>query len=123
MSSVKTLLVLSHPHHDTPDVHEGVKLGLRLVEDPAVELRVYLMGDSVWCAVRSAPAAGDPGPSRPLAALTERGILVGACLPCLAERDIAMDQLLPGVHLTSTSELAEWTLWADKVLSWAHAAD
>jgi uncharacterized protein involved in oxidation of intracellular sulfur len=99
-----------------------VNLGLNLVQDPAVELRVFLMGDSVRCADRQDPNAPIAGSAALLAGLTGHGVPVGVCGSCTDAREIPSKQLIKGVHRSSLAEQAEWTIWADKVLSWAHPA-
>jgi len=41
---------------------------------------------------------------------------IGACGVCLEARGIKDEELIPGVQHSTPEHLAEWTIWADKVL-------
>ncbi len=80
-------------------------------------MRVFLLGDAATCA-----AAGQKVPqgyynlADMLASVIRRGCQVGVCATCMDARGMAEERLVEGAHRGSMAELAEWTLWADKVL-------
>ncbi len=82
-----------------------------------VELRVFLLGDAVACAI-----AGQDLPEghyhldRMLKPLIRHGA-VGCCGSCLDARGIDEGQLLEGARRSSLDELTDWTLWADKIIT------
>lgn len=41
---------------------------------------------------------------------------IGACGVCLEARGIKDEELIPGVQRSTLEHLAEWTMWAEKVL-------
>ncbi len=119
----KVLLILSHPQHGTEEAHEGVRLALNLATNSGAQLRLFLTADSVRCALRpELPAEAGGGPPL-LAGFARQGVLIGVCGSSMDERGIGDDRLIDGAHRSSMAELASWKLWADQVLSWAHAAE
>jgi uncharacterized protein involved in oxidation of intracellular sulfur len=82
------------------------------------EVRVFLMGDSVGSAI-----AGQKLPDgyyhldRMLGSLGRRGVTVGACSTCLDARGFTDAMLIDAVHRSTLEDLGNWTLWADKVVT------
>jgi uncharacterized protein involved in oxidation of intracellular sulfur len=52
-----------------------------------------------------------------LRALVDRGVTVGSCGTCLDARGVSEDMTARGVKRSSMAELAEWTVWAEKIVS------
>ena len=87
-------------------------------EHPDVEIRIFLMADAVGCAL--------PGPStangyynveKMLKGLLNQGALVKVCGSCVDARGIRPLPLVDGCQFSKMSELARWTVEADKVLT------
>jgi uncharacterized protein involved in oxidation of intracellular sulfur len=51
-----------------------------------------------------------------LAQLTKHGGEVGGCGTCMDARGIADGELSDTTHRSSLEQLADWTMWADKVV-------
>ncbi len=108
--------------NDPPYGTERSYNGLRLVHAPAkregVEVRIFLMADAVSCA-----AAGQTTPDgyynleRMIRAAVRHGAEVALCGTCMDARALAEERLVEGAHRSSLDELADWTLWADRVLT------
>jgi uncharacterized protein involved in oxidation of intracellular sulfur len=81
-------------------------------------VRVFLVDDAVGCAM-----GGQKLPEgwyhldRMIDSAARHGADVGCCGTCLDARGIPEALLTKGAHRSSLEELAEWTLWADKVVS------
>lgn len=54
---------------------------------------------------------------RMLKALIRRGGEVACCGTCLDVRGISAERLLEGARRSSMEELADWTLWAERVVA------
>ena len=52
-----------------------------------------------------------------LEALLERGVEIRLCRTCALARGIAETPLIAGVEIGTLPELAQWTIDADKVIS------
>ena len=88
-----------------------------LAKREEVELRVFLLGDAVACAL-----AGQQLPDghyhldRMLRPLIRRGE-VACCGTCMDARALTEQMLVEGARRSTLEELTDWTLWADKTLS------
>ena len=88
-----------------------------LAKREEVELRVFLLGDAVACAL-----AGQQLPDghyhldRMLRPLIRRGE-VACCGTCMDARALTDQMLVEGTRRSTLEELTDWTLWADKTLS------
>ena len=115
---MKTLVVLNDPAYGTERSYNGLRLAHALAKRDGEEVRVFLLGDAVTCAL-----AGQKTPNgyynleRMLAAAIERGAKVGLCGTCMDARAIAEAQVVDGARRSNLEELADWTLWADKVVA------
>jgi uncharacterized protein involved in oxidation of intracellular sulfur len=118
LRAMKTLFVLNGPPYGTEASYNGLRLAGSLVKRDGEEVRVFLMGDAVGCAL-----AGQVLPEgyyhldRMLGAAIRRGAEVGCCGTCLDARAIDESQLLDGARRSTLDTLTDWTIWADKVVT------
>ena len=116
--AVNMLIILNEPAYGNERTYNGLRLALSLAKAEGVELRVFLMGDSVTAAK---PAQKTPDGyynlERMLKNLAPKGIAVGACGTCIDARGMADEALVEGAHRSSMAELTAWTIWADKVIT------
>jgi uncharacterized protein involved in oxidation of intracellular sulfur len=115
---MKTLVVLNDPPYGSERSYNGLRLANALAKREGEEVRVFLIADAVGCAV-----AGQRTPSgyynlgRLLSAVARRGAEIGLCASCMDARGVDEGALVEGARRSSLDELADWTLWADKVVS------
>jgi uncharacterized protein involved in oxidation of intracellular sulfur len=115
---VKIMVQLNDPPYGTERTWNGLRLAQSLARREPVEVRVFLFGDSVGAAV-----AGQKLPDgyyhldRMIADLVRHGGTVGCCGTCLDARGLSDVPLVEGAHRGSLDEATDWTLWADKILS------
>jgi uncharacterized protein involved in oxidation of intracellular sulfur len=115
---VNALLILNDGPYGTERSYNGLRLALTLAKTEGCSVRVFLMADAVACA-----KAGQSTPDgyynvgRMLKSLTSRGSDTGACGTCMDARGYLDTDLVEGVHRSSMAELAAWTTWADKVVT------
>lgn len=108
--------------NDAPYVSEKAYNALRMAmtlqkEYPDVEVRIFLMGDAVTCALPTqATPQGYYNIERMLKAIINKGGQVKACGNCSEARGIRGLALLEGVEISTMSQLIQWTVEADKVL-------
>ena len=48
--------------------------------------------------------------------ISKHGATIGVCGTCMDARGITDAELTPGTRRSTLNELAEWTVWADKVI-------
>lgn len=117
MSAVRILVVLNDPPYGTERSYNGLRLAYALAKREETEVRVFMLGDSVGCA-----AAGQKVPEgyyhlgRMIEALGRRGAEIGLCGTCMDARGLTEERTLPGARRSTLEGLADWTLWADRVL-------
>jgi uncharacterized protein involved in oxidation of intracellular sulfur len=115
---VRYLFVLNDPAYGNERSYNGLRLAMSLSKHDDAEVRVFLMGDAVGCAV-----AGQQTPDgyynleRMIKGLTKKDVPVACCGTCLKARGIADEWLVEGAFHSSLEQLTEWTIWAERVVS------
>jgi uncharacterized protein involved in oxidation of intracellular sulfur len=115
---MKTLIVLNDAAYGSERSYNGLRLAHALGKREGEQVRVFLLADAVSCAV-----AGQTTPNgyynleRMLGAIARRGTEIGLCGSCMDARGVREDQLIEGTRRSRLEELTDWTLWADKVVT------
>ena len=115
---MNTLVLLNDPAYGTERSYNGLRLAHALAKREDEQVRVFLLADAVACA-----RAGQQTPNgyynleRMLAAAVCQGVQVGLCGTCMDARAIREEQLVEGARRSNLEELTDWTLWADKVIT------
>ena len=118
---MKTLFVLNDPRtgpFGTERSYNGLRPAHALTKRDGEEVRVFLLADAVTCAL-----AGQQTPNgyynleRMLGAAIRAGAEVGLCGTCMDARAIRDELLVEGARRSGLEELSDWTIWADKVIS------
>jgi uncharacterized protein involved in oxidation of intracellular sulfur len=110
------LVIVNDQPYGSERPYNALRLAGALSKREGVEVRVFLLGDAVACAV-----AGQQLPDghyhldRMLKPLLRRG-QVGLCGTCMDARGLREDQMVDGARRSTLEELTDWTLWADKTL-------
>ncbi len=110
------LVIVNDQPYGSERPFNALRLADALSKRDGVEVRVFLMGDAVACAV-----AGQQLPDghyhldRMLKGVLHRAA-VGCCGTCLDARGLHERQLVDGARRSTLAELADWTLWADRTL-------
>lgn len=116
---MKVLTILNDPPYGTERNYNGLRLAIALAGTPQTEVRVFLMADAVLCAkAGQTTPEGYYNTERQLGALATKGCPIGACATCMRARGLTDAELTAGAHRSSMAELATWTAWADKVITW-----
>lgn len=116
---MNALLILNDPPYGTERSYNGLRLALSLAKQEDVNVRVFLIGDAVACAMGGQKVPeGFYHLERMIGAAARRGAEVGCCGTCLDARGITEDILAKGARRSSLDELTEWTLWADRVVTY-----
>jgi uncharacterized protein involved in oxidation of intracellular sulfur len=112
------LVLVNDPPYGTERSYNGLRLANALAKRDGEDVRVFLMADAVSCAL-----AGQQTPNgyynleRLLSSVIRRGAEVGLCGTCMDARALRDEQLVEGARRSSLEELTDWTLWADKVVT------
>ncbi len=114
----RILVLLNDAPYGSERSYNGIRLAVSLARKEGVEVRVYLMGDSVMCA-----KSGQITPQgcynieymlKPV--LGNKG-RVRACGTCMEARGLTQELLAEGVTKGSLDDLADWTLWSDRLIA------
>jgi uncharacterized protein involved in oxidation of intracellular sulfur len=115
---MKILLILNDPPYGTERSYNALRLARSLGKDEDTELRVFMMGDAVGCAVSGQKTPdGYYNLDTMVRSIARKAVPIGCCGTCMDARGITEAMLSEGAHRSSMDELAEWTRWAEKVLT------
>lgn len=114
---MNVLVVVNDQPYGSERPYNALRLAGALSKREEVDVRVFLLGDAVACAL-----AGQRLPEghyhldRMLKPLVRRG-QVACCGTCMDARGLGEDQLVEGVTRGTLEELADWTLWSEKTIA------
>jgi uncharacterized protein involved in oxidation of intracellular sulfur len=114
---MKSLVILNDPPYGTERSYNGLRLAGEVARREGEAVRVFLMGDAAACA-----KAGQKVPSgyynlgRMLQVVAQHRGEIGVCGSCMEARGLTDTDLVQGSRRSSLEELADWTLWADRIL-------
>lgn len=116
---MKTLLILNDPPYGAERSYNGLRLALALSKREGQEVRVFLVGDAVGCAMadQKLPNGYYHLDRMILGVARNSGEDVACCGTCLDARGITEEMLTKGARRSSLDELTDWTQWAEKVVT------
>jgi uncharacterized protein involved in oxidation of intracellular sulfur len=115
---VKTLVICNDPPYGTERSWNGLRLAGSLARRPGVEVRVFLLGDAVGCAVTGQKVPdGYYHLGKMIESAARHGAEVRCCGTCLDARGITGELLVKGARRSILDELTDWTVWADQVIA------
>ena len=112
------LVLVNDPPYGTERCYNALRLAGSLAKREEADVRVFLMGDAVGCAM-----AGQVLPNgyyhldRMLGSALHHGAQVGLCGTCMDARAIDEGEIVEGARRSSLEELTDWTLWADQIVT------
>jgi uncharacterized protein involved in oxidation of intracellular sulfur len=114
----RVLFILNDPPYGSERVFNGLRLAGALVKREETEVRIFLMGDAVVSAMADQKLPdGYYHLDRMITSTAGRGTEVGCCSSCMDARGITDAMLSTATRRSTMDELADWTLWADRVLT------
>ena len=115
---MNVLLIANGPAYGSELPFNALRLAGTLAKRDDVQVRLFLMGDAVVAAIDNQDLPdGYYHLDRMLRNLDRKGGEIGCCGTCLDARGIGNDQLVDGAHRSTMEELADWTLEADRIVS------
>lgn len=114
------LIIINDAPYGTEKAYNALRLAMSLQKEHAetVEVRIFLMADAVTCAL---PGQNTPqgyyNIERMLRAVISKGAAVKACGSCSEARGIKNLALLEGVEISTMSQLTQWTVESDRVIT------
>jgi len=115
---MNVLVVLNDPPYGNERSYNGLRLARSLAHADGTEVRIFLLGDAVGCAVANQKVPeGYYHLDRMLESAARHSAEIGCCGTCMDARAISEERLVKGAHRSSMEELTEWVGWADKVVN------
>ncbi|MBI1843529.1 MAG: DsrE family protein [Actinobacteria bacterium] len=115
---MNVLVILQGPAYGDERAYNGLRLAVSLAKRDGVQVRLFCFGDAVGCAI-----AGQKLPDgyyhldRMLASASRHGVEIGLCGTCMDARGILDTMIVDDARRSSLDEVTDWTLWADKVIT------
>jgi uncharacterized protein involved in oxidation of intracellular sulfur len=114
---MNVLVIVNDQPYGSERPYNALRLATTLSKRDGVELRVFLFGDAVTCAIAGQhPPEGHYHLDRMLKPLVRRGE-VACCGTCMDARGLEEKALIEGAHRSTLEELTDWALWAEKTLT------
>ncbi len=116
---MKVLLVINDAPYGTEKAYNALRLAMALQREHAdVELRIFLLGDAVTCALpKQITPQGYYNLERMLKAVMSKGAPVKACESCSEARGLKELALIEGAQVGTMSDLAGWVAESDETLT------
>lgn len=113
------LFILNDAPYGSETVYNALRLAMKLQQEHAdVAIRIFLMADAVTSTLTNQTTPqGYYNIEGMLKALINKGAQVKICGTCAEGRGIHNLGLLPGAEISTMSQLAQWVMDADKVLT------
>ena len=120
MPKHSVLLILNDAPYGTEKAYNALRMAMMLQKEHSetVDVRIFLMADAVTCALpnQNTPQ-GYYNIERMLRSVISKGGLVKACGSCAEARGIKELTLIEGVEISTMSQLTNWTVDSEKVIS------
>ena len=115
---MNVLVVLNDPPYGTERSYNGLRLAGSLARRDGVEVRVFLFGDAVGCALANQKVPdGYYHLDRMVTAVVHHGGEIGCCGTCMDARGFTDELLVEGARRSTLEEATDWTISADKVVT------
>ena len=114
------LIIVNAPAYGSERMLSALRLATAIAgqEVETVDLRLFMMSDAVTVGLAGqAGVEAGGGLQQMIEELVRSGAKVRLCRSCAQTRGMLDLALIPGVIIGTLPELAEWTLAADKVIS------
>jgi uncharacterized protein involved in oxidation of intracellular sulfur len=114
-----TLFIINDAPYGTEKAYNALRLAMAMQNEQAgLEINIFLMADAVTCAV---PAQSTPrgyySIEKMIMSLIKKRTQVKACGSCCSARGIDNIRLITGVEISTITQLAKWSIEADKILT------
>jgi len=116
---MKILFILNDAPYGSEKVYNALRLAMKLPQEhAAAEIRVFLMADAVTAALTAQTTPqGYYNIERMLKAVINKQGQVKMCGTCAEARGIEKLTLVEGVEVSTMSQLAQWVVESEKVLT------
>src|SRR5690606_23437248 len=115
---MKILILINDAPYGTEKFYNACRLAMQVQKDHGTEVLVFLIADAVTGALeKQNTPQGYYNIERMLKAIISKGGKVKLCGGCIDARGLADLTFIDGCEKSSMKELAQWSVEADKVLT------
>ncbi len=115
---MKTLFILNEAPYGNERSYNALRLAGALAKRDGQEVKLFLIGDGSACAKSGQKVPqGYYNVEVMLKTVIRHKAEVGVCGSCMDARGITDPELQEGSKRSSMEQLTDWTLWADKVIT------
>jgi uncharacterized protein involved in oxidation of intracellular sulfur len=117
---MKILIIINDAPYGTEKAYNAMRMAMTLQKEHAESgvVRIFLMADAVTCALpnQNTPQ-GYYNIERMLCSVINKGAEVKTCGSCSEARGIKGLTLIEGVEISTMSQLCDWTVDSDRVIT------
>ena len=110
------VIIANGAPYGSETLFNALRLGIALNEQEGIDLKLFLMSDAVSAALAGQSPAEGYNLRQMLEILLAQGTVIRLCKSCTDARGISSLPLM-GIEIGTLPLLAQWTLAADKVLT------
>jgi len=116
---MKLLVIINDAPYGSEKAYNAFRLAMTLQKEHTdVEVWIFLMADAVACALPGQKTPdGYYNLERMLKGMVNKGAQIKACGTCADARGLRELKLAEGIEISTMSQLAQWVIEADKVLT------
>jgi uncharacterized protein involved in oxidation of intracellular sulfur len=115
---MNVLMIDNGPPYGSELPFNALRLAVSLAKRDEVQLRRFLMGDAVGAAIDGQQLPdGYYHLDRMVSSVVRKGAEFGCCGTCLDARGVSESQLVDGARRSTMEELADWTLDAERIIT------
>ena len=112
------LLIINDAPYGTEKAYNALRLAMTLKKSSEVKVRIFLLGDSVGCAIPGQKApSGYYNIEIMLRSVIAKGVEVKACGMCLEAQGLKNLDLIEEIQPGNMAELSEWVKDSDKIIT------
>lgn len=116
---MKILFILNDAPYGSEKMYNALRLAMKLQQEhPNAEVQIFLMADAVTAALpNQTTPQGYYNIERMFKAVIGKGGQVKICGTCTEGRGLQALNLIEGAEISTMSQLAQWVVDSDKVLT------
>ena len=114
---MKTLFILNDAPYGTERSYNGLRLAGSVAKREGEEVKLFLIGDAASCAKNGQKLPQGYYNIEIMLKSVARHGEVGVCGTCMDARGMTEAELIEGTKRSTLDELTNWTVWADKVIT------
>jgi uncharacterized protein involved in oxidation of intracellular sulfur len=113
------LIIVNDAPYGTEKMYNALRLAMTLGKEHSdVKVNMFLMADAVTGGLpNQATPSGYYNIERMMKSVINHGTKVKACGSCADARGLKNLQMIEGVEISTMSELTQWTIEADKIVT------